>query len=392
MSRSDQRPVAESTFVVAVNGVPDSPPASGLVDFLLGRQAREVTTIFHPLLPEDGSHHTVTTYVRGEKVSRRRVRLPSRPPLTFPIDLLVPLRTPRVDAWFGFNNLCCARGLLERRLGRVDKVIYWAVDFVPDRFGAGSLLTRAYDASDRYCCQHADLRVDLSQAALDGRDGRHSLNPGMGAPRVVAPVGAWLDRVPHCQPDAWNRRHVVFIGHLVERMGIGTAIDAVATLAQRGVDVVLDIAGRGPLEQELREDVERRGLADQVRFHGFIDEHRRLETFLAQAAVGLAPYSTTIESFTRFADPSKLKSYLAVGLPILVTDVPPNAGELAREGGAQVLADDSTAFADAIEALLADQDRWGRRREAALTYARRFDWNLIVGNVLSAAGFQSGTP
>ncbi len=341
------------------------------------------------MLPEDVNRHTVTTYVRGEEVNRRSVRLPSRPPITFPIDLLVPLRIPRADAWFGFNNLCCARGFVERRRGRVDKVIYWAVDFVPDRFGAGSPLTRAYDASDRYCCLHADLRVDLSQAALDGRDARHSLTPEMGAPRVVAPVGAWLDRVPTCQPDAWSRRHVVFIGHLVDRMGIGTAIDAVATLAERGVDVVLDIAGRGPLEQELRDDVQRRGLADHVHFRGFIDDHRRLETFLAQAAVGLAPYSTTIESFTRFADPSKLKSYLAAGLPILLTDVPPNAGELARDGGAQVLADDSTAFANAIEALLGDQQEWERRRGAALTYARRFDWNLIVETVLTPLGFVS---
>lgn len=389
MSLSDQRQVADSTFVVAVNGVPDSPPASGLVDFLLQRRAREVTTIFHPLLPEDGSHHTVTTYVRGEKVNRRTVRLPSRPPFTYPVDLFVPLHIPRADAWFGFNNLCCTRGFVERRRGRVDKVIYWAVDFVPDRFGAGSPLTRAYDASDRYCCQHADLRVDLSQAALDGRDARHSLDPDTGAPRVVAPVGAWLDRVPQCEPDAWKRRHVVFIGHLVERMGIGTAIDAIATLTERGVEVVLDIAGRGPLEQELRDDVDRRGLADHVLFHGFIDDHRQLEMFLAQAAVGLAPYSTTIESFTRFADPSKLKSYLAAGLPMLVTDVPPNAGELARDGGAQVLADDPTAFADAIEALLGDQDQWERRRGAALAYARRFDWNLIVETVMTPVGFIS---
>lgn len=389
MPPSDHRRLADSKFVVSVNGVPDSPPASGLVDFLLQRQAGEVTTIFHPLLPEDGNRHTITTYVRGAKVHRRSIRLASRPPFTFPIDLFVPLHAPRVDAWFGFNNLCCARGFVERRRGRVDKVIYWAVDFVPDRFGAGSPLTRAYDASDRYCCAHADLRVDLSQAALDARDARHSLTPEMGAPRAVAPVGAWLDRVPTCQPEAWKRRHIVFIGHLVERMGIGTAIDAVATLVQRGVDVVLDIAGRGPLEQELSDDVQRRGLADHVRFHGFIDDHRRLEAFIAQGAVGLAPYSTTVESFTRFADPSKLKSYLAAGLPILLTDVPPNADELARDGGAQVLADDATAFADAIQALLGDQNDWERRRGAALAYARRFDWNEIVEPVINAVGFQA---
>lgn len=374
--------------MVAVNGVADLPPASGLVDYLLARGAREVTTVYHPLSAEDGNCHSTTTYVNGKLVRRRTVRLPSRPPLTFPLDLFVPLHAPRVDGWFAYNNLCCARGLLERRRGRVGKVVYWAVDFVPDRFGAGSPLTWAYDVSDRYCCEHADVRVDLSQAALDARDERHGLAPADGAPRVVAPVGAWLDRVPTCSEDALSRRHVVFIGHLVERMGVDTVIEAAATLAERGTDVTVDIAGRGPLEQQLRATVEQRGLADRLRFHGFISDHRQLERFLAEAAIGLAPYSTTVESFTRFADPSKLKSYLAAGLPILLTDVPPNAAELASAGGAQVLPDDPLAFADAIERLLDSPDEWLRRRRAALEYAQQFDWSHIVERVLTAAGFE----
>ena len=60
------------------------------------------------------------------------------------------------------------------RAGRAKQVVYWAVDFVPDRFGARSLMTRAYDALDAYCCQHVDLRIELSAAALEGRDARQA--------------------------------------------------------------------------------------------------------------------------------------------------------------------------------------------------------------------------
>ena len=91
-----------------------------------------------------------------------------------------------------FNNLLAFRGLVENRLKRAERVVYWAVDFVPDRFGDGAL-TRAYDALDRLCCCHVDHRVELSHAALDARNRRHGLFQNVSAPKVV-PVGAWLGR------------------------------------------------------------------------------------------------------------------------------------------------------------------------------------------------------
>ena len=384
-----QRSVAASAFMVLLNGTIGSPPASGLLEYLVNHDARQVTAVAHPLTAEDGNSHQITTYEPDRPPRERTLRYPTRPPYTYPLDALVPLRAPRVDGWFAFNNLLCARGLLARRAGRVASVVYWAVDFVPDRFGERRAMTRAYDALDAYCCRHADLRVELSSAALEGRDARHGLGGGVGAPRVLAPIGAWLDRVPVTPEDGWRSRRVVFIGHLVERMGGDTVIEAIALLAERGVDVGADIAGRGPLESQLRAKAERRGLSDRVRFHGFISDHRELERLLAGAAVALAPYSTRVESFTRYADPSKLKSYLAAGLPILLTDVPPNAHELAEYAGAEVVHDDPEAFATAIERTLEDPEEWTRRRAAARRHARQFDWNSIVGNVLAAAGFQT---
>lgn len=388
MPRSDTRRVTESDFIVLANGASASPPASGLVEYLIARGARQLTTVYHPLTAEHGNRHEITVYRRGRDPEARVIRAPARIPYTYPLDALIPFIPPRVDGWFAFSNLLCARGLLERLAGRAARVVYWAVDFVPERFGLGSPLTKAYDRVDAHCCRHADLRVELSQAALNGRDARHGFVEHSGAPRMIAPIGAWLDRVPVTAEGASAARRVVFIGHMVERMGCDTVIEAMSLLRARGAGVSIDIAGAGPLDEHLRSEVVHRGLQDVVRFHGFISDHRRLEHLLSEAAVALAPYSTSIDSFTRYADPSKLKAYLAAGLPILLTDVPPNASELVRHAGAQVLADDPRAFADAIECTLSDHEAWQRRRTAALAYAKRFDWNLIVDDVLSTAGFE----
>jgi glycosyltransferase involved in cell wall biosynthesis len=381
------RRIADCSFLLLANGAADSPPASGLRDYLRARGAR-VTTIIHPLGPEHGNRHEITSYAPGGTARRRVLRIPSRPPYTFPLDALVPPLPPRVDGWFAYNNLLAARGVAARAMRRADTVVYWAVDFVPDRFGPGSPMTRVYDRLDAWVCRHADHWVDLSRPALEGRAERHGLHPGRDtAPAQVVPVGVWLDRVPAVPEDGWRARRVAFLGHLVPRQGVLPLVRAIALLRARGEEVGLDIAGHGPQEEELRRAAAQSGVADLVRFHGFISDHREVERFLTRSSVAAAPYARDPDSFTRFADPSKLKSYLAAGLPIVMTDVPHNAGELAARAGAEVVPDDAEPIADAILRCLSSPEGWRERRAAALAYARGFDWNTLLAAALAPMGF-----
>jgi glycosyltransferase involved in cell wall biosynthesis len=382
------RAIAESTFVLAANGLNDSPPAAPVRQFLNAHGARRVVAIYHPLEPEGDPRHEIIVHEGGVEVDRRQVRLPSWPPFTYPLDMLVPLWPPKVDGWVGFNNLQCARGLAARRMGRAVCVVYWTIDFVPDRFGPGAL-TRLYERVDAWCARAADARFEVSEAAAEARGARLGLGPGEGAPVRVVPMGAWIDDVPNVPEDGWRARRVMFLGHLVARMGIGLMLEALSLLAERGVEFEAEVIGRGPLEAELRERARAVGLTDRVTFHGFVEDHRDVEAILARGSVALAPYDTEVESFTRFADPGKLKSYLAAGLPIVLTDVPPNAAELADRAGAELVAYDAGALADAVERALASPEEWARRRAAALSYARSFDWNTLLRDAWSAVGFEA---
>lgn len=377
------RPLQESSFLIVANGTPDSPPASGVRDYLAA-EARELTTVFHPLNRDDPPIHRVARWRNGKQVEDREFRRPSRPPLTYATDVLAPLLRPRVDAWVGFSNLSAVHGIARRRAGLAGTVAYWAVDFVPDRFGKGAMLTQAYDRVDRIASTRADLRVELTAAARDARAARLGLGSEAAATHV-APVGIWLDRIERAPEDAWRTRKVVFIGHLVPRQGVGTLIEAIALVP----DVTLEIAGRGPDEEALRALAAARGISDRVRFLGFLSDHREVERLVASAAVAAAPYATDMESFTKYADPSKLRTYTGAGLPIVTTDVPPNAHELEREAGASVVDYEPQAMATAIEAILASPEEWLRRHAAALAYAEGFDWGRIVPQALERLGFSS---
>lgn len=364
-------------IAIAANGFGDG-PAQALRDYLVG-QGESVLTVFHPLTPEQGNRHTITIYAAGQQRRERSVTLPLKPPLSFVIDPFVPLITPRVDAWFGFNPLACARGLVARRLGRARLVVLWSVDFVPDRFGAGTTATRIYDRLDRLCCLRADARVELSAAARRGRNERHGLSPDE-TPAHIVPMGAWLDRITTTSEDGFRSRRIVFLGHLVPRQGVELLLEALALLRNRGEHVDATVIGTGPTEQALRDRA--RALGVDISFTGFVEDHREVERLLAEGSLAVAPYRPTADSFTRYADPGKLKAYLAAGLPVVLTDVPPNARDLAREAGAELVPYDANALADALARGLVDESAWRQRRQRAMTYARRFDWDTLLEEAL----------
>jgi glycosyltransferase involved in cell wall biosynthesis len=377
------RPLAGARFALEVHGVPTGPPAVGLKEHLV-RSGADVRCLYHPLGAEEAGEHVFESF-RDGRLRRRTVRLPSKPPYTYPFDPLVPFASGPIDVWFGFDNISTARGLGRRARCRVGQVVHWAVDFVPDRFGAGSPLTRAYDALDAVCCRRADLRVEVSQTALDARTVRLHLGPD-AAPALPVPIGLWADKARRTAVDAHTRHRVIFIGHLVERMGVATAVRAIALLRERGTDLPLDVVGRGPERGSLEALAAELGVADLVVFHGF-RVAAELEELLAGASIAVAPYQDDGRSFTQFADPSKLKSYLAAGLPIVLTPVPPNAGQLADAGAALVVVDDAAAFARAIERLVADAGTWSASRSAALSHARSYDWPAVLAPVLARLGF-----
>jgi glycosyltransferase involved in cell wall biosynthesis len=344
-------------------------------------------TIFHPLTREQGTRHAVTRYASGRQLEERTRRLPLKAPLSYVLDPFVPFLPPRVDAWFGFNPLACTRGLVARSHRRARRVVLWSVDFVPDRFGAGTLPTRVYDRFDKLCCTRANARIELSEAAREARNQRHALTDEAAETHVV-PMGAWLDRVETTPPDGLARRHVVFLGHLVARQGVETFLEALTILQSRGEGITAGIVGSGPLEASLRGRAKRLGLERTVTFHGFVADHREVEQLLADSSVAVAPYSPN--TFTRYADPGKLKAYLAAGLPIVLTDVPPNARTLARTAGAELVAYDAPAIATAISNALESPERWQKRRAAALEYVQQFDWDVLLTDLFRKLKLEPG--
>lgn len=201
----------------------------------------------------------------------------------------------------------------------------------------------------------------------------------VGARNVVqVPLGVDLDTFVPCRRDAGLRAELagdvaamlVNCGRLSPEKHVERSIDALAELHSSGRSVRLVIAGDGPRRAALQ----RRAAGLPVTFLGFVSGRTDVATLLATADVALAPGSH--ESFGLAA-----LEALASGTPVVVSRSSALPEIVLPSCGAAV-ADDASAFADAIRRLLDAPE--SARRAVARARAEEFPWPAAVNGMLQA--------
>jgi 1,4-alpha-glucan branching enzyme len=178
---------------------------------------------------------------------------------------------------------------------------------------------------------------------------------------------------------------IAFLGHLLEKQGVQVALQALPAVLREVPHARLLVMGTGPCEGELRRLATRLGVTEHVEFTGFIDDFGLIQRRLAQSTIGVAPYLGELDRWTRYADPGKIKDYLAAGLPIVTTAVPPIARKL-ETAGAGVVADPTPVSVAAVLVwLLTDRAILEHMSHAALALAQEYDWNRIFDNAFRSS-------
>jgi glycosyltransferase involved in cell wall biosynthesis len=172
-----------------------------------------------------------------------------------------------------------------------------------------------------------------------------------------------------------GRPIVLAVRRLVRRMGLEDLIDAVKLLKQRVPDVLLLIAGKGRLQEELQTRINEAGLDDNVKLLGFVpDQH--LATLYRAATISVVP-TVALEGFGLITVES-----LASGTPVLVTPVGGLPEAVAGLSPDLVLpATGAAAIADGLRAAL-DGSLKLPDADACRAYARaNFDNSVIAKRV-----------
>ncbi len=151
---------------------------------------------------------------------------------------------------------------------------------------------------------------------------------------------------------------------LIEKKGLDLSLRALAKIRETWPETCLHIAGEGPLLDPMRNLAENLGLAENVRFLGFLSQHQLREE-IRRAHVFLHPSRIAADG-NQEGVPNSMLEAMATGLPVVATRHGgiPEAIEDGRNG-LLVAEEDWVGLAERILRLFRDSGEYRRLAEGA---------------------------
>jgi len=205
----------------------------------------------------------------------------------------------------------------------------------------------------------------------------------------VMPMG--VDLSTRFTPDPATPRsqyEILFVGRLVEKKGLKHLIAALPMVLEEVPQAVLTIAGFGPEEAELRQQVRALDLEGQVRFLGAVKQED-LPALYNRAVLFVAPF-VQANSGDQEGLGLVLVEAIGCGCPVLVGRVPAVTDVLGEEFSHLLVdpTDASTLTRRVISVLVNSDHARAEATELRGAVAERFDWSRVsarYAELLSAA-------
>ncbi|MBI2414975.1 glycosyltransferase [candidate division WWE3 bacterium] len=285
----------------------------------------------------------------------------------------------KFDTYIGMDGLCIVFGLILKAVLDIKKIVFWAIDFVPNNRFSGYLKNTIYKLINLFAYKNVQEIWDLSPRMLEAREKFAGIKLKDDQLHKVVPYGVWHDEIMTYSYNECEKHSLVFMGHLIPKQGVQFVINAMPQILEHFPDFKFKIIGGGSYEPELKALATKLGVLDHCKFFGKIPNELHGEVLLpeiAKSCIAIAPYIKELDTWTYFADPGKVKSYLACGVPVLLTDLPWNAKEIKDHKCGLILSGEQSDLIEKISILMGETLN-GEYRKNAYNYAKSFDYKFI---------------
>lgn len=289
----------------------------------------------------------------------------------------------KFDLFIGLESINALAGIILKKIGKIKTVVYYVSDYSPKRYQNG-WFNKLYLWLDRFCATYADFIWDVSPAMQPARIGA-GLDPKRSAPVVHVPNALYPAQIKQTPLREVKPYSLVFMGTLGKINGPDLAIEALPYILNKFPQVKLHIVGGNNIdEKRLFTLVKHLNLKNQVIFHGFIDDRERISKTIRHFAIALAPYPAIPGSARYYGDATKIRAYLAAGLPTITTAVPPLGKEAAAAGAALIVKDDPKTLAKAIIEVFRNKSLFLKLRKNAILFAGNNTWENEFAKAVSS--------
>lgn len=284
--------------------------------------------------------------------------------------------TTKYDVCFALDNHSLITVTFFRKIGRIRKLVYYSIDYVPKRF-ENKFINFLYHLADRIACNNSDINWVVAKHMIQARKDNGINLEKMSTFREV-PMGFHKEEVKIQPINKIDPFHLVYMGTILEKQGLQLVIEGFPKILRKLPKVHLTVIGTGNYEKELKDLVKRLKIESRVTFVGFIGDKNQMYEILTKSILGLAPYKPTPDSFSYYSDPSKIKIYLGCGLPVITTNVTAFSKVIEEEKAGVVIDYSVKSLIKALNFLLKNKTAYASYRKSAIALSLQYDTEEIL--------------
>ncbi len=284
----------------------------------------------------------------------------------------------KYELFIGLEAVNAIAGIILRKIGKVETVVYYVSDYSPNRFSkfGRKRLNSLYLWLDRFCVEHADFTWDVSSAMQKGRL-KNGLNPKRKYRVINAANGLFPSQIKSLPISQRIPYSLVYLGTLGSDFGVELAIEAFKEVKSKYKKAILRIIGGGKELPILNRLVRKLELEKSVIFYGYIEDNNEAARIVRTSYIGLAPYRAFPESIRWYGDAGKIRQYVASGLPVVTTHVPPLGKYIVEKGAGIMTKDTVESFSNGIVKLLSDDELYIKLSVAAEKISKDNTWENV---------------